>query len=83
MLFCTEVSSWIFSAIAAHLNKAACTQTKLQIHVAQNLLHTELSSIICDFPCLDPCRRGEDKKATWEVVIWKVGGEKAELSKKG
>ena len=34
------------------------------------------------FPCLNPCRGGEHHKATWDVIIWKVAGEKAELGNK-
>ena len=33
-------------------------------------------------PCLDPCCGGENEKTTWDVVIWKVGGEKVELGNK-
>jgi len=65
VLLCTEVSSGILSAIATHLNQTACTKPMLSLHVAQNIL--------------DPRRGGEDEKATWDVFVWKVAAEKAEL----
>ena len=84
VLFWTEVSCWIFPAMAADLKEAACTRSKFQIHVTQNLLHRRLSWIIWDFPAsihavgVNTIRRhGTSSSGRWQEkrLSWVTNGD--------